>query len=78
MKISVLTATYNRKKLLERLYESLVNNTKYDVKIEWLIMDDGSTDDTEQIVKKFQEDTDNENLEIKYYKQENQHALLDS
>ena len=33
MKISVLTATYNRKKLLERLYESLVNNTKYDVKI---------------------------------------------
>lgn len=76
MKISVLTATYNRKKLLERLYESLVNNTKYDVKIEWLIMDDGSTDDTEQIVKQFQEDTDNENLEIKYYKQENQGKMV--
>ena len=53
MKISVLTPTYNREKLLERLYKSLVKNSKYGVEIEWLIMDDGSTDQTEQKVKTF-------------------------
>ena len=40
MKISVLTPTYNRSKLLNRLYKSLIENAKYDVEIEWLIMDD--------------------------------------
>ena len=51
MKISVLTPTYNREKLLERLYKSLVKNSEYGVEIEWLIMDDGSTDQTEQKIK---------------------------
>ena len=69
MKISVLTPTYNRGKLLNRLYESLVENSKYNVEIEWLIMDDGSTDETENIVKEFKEVS---NLEIKYFKQNNQ------
>ena len=68
MKISILTPTYNRAKLLNRLYKSLVENTKYDVEIEWLIMDDGSTDDTSQEVEKFI----NENkFDIQYYSQEN-------
>ena len=31
MKISVLTPTYNRSNLLERLYESLIKNSKYDI-----------------------------------------------
>ena len=51
MKISVLTATYNREKLLNRLYNSLVENSKYDVEIEWIIMDDGSTDNTKNIIQ---------------------------
>lgn len=76
MKISVLTPTYNRKNLLGRLYESLVKNSKYDVRIEWLIMDDGSTDGTEQVVEKFQKDIYDKNLEIKYYKQENQGKMV--
>lgn len=46
MKISVLTPTYNRAGLLNRLYTSLIINSKYDVQIEWLIMNDGSTDNT--------------------------------
>ena len=41
MKISVLTPTYNRGELLERLYESLEKNSIYGVEIEWLIMNDG-------------------------------------
>ena len=44
--ISILTPTYNRGKLLLPLYESLKNLTFED--FEWLIVDDGSEDDTEQ------------------------------
>ena len=69
MKISVLTPTYNRANLLGKLYESLIKNSKYDIEIEWLIMDDGSTDDTKIIIKKFIVEN---KIEIKYFEQENQ------
>jgi len=69
LKISVLTSTYNRSNLLENLYSSLIKNIYNNIKIEWLIMDDGSTDNTEYVVKQFP--TKNQ-LEIKYFKQENQ------
>ena len=72
MKISVLTPTYNRGELLHKLYESLLKNAEYGVDIEWLIMDDGSTDKTEEIVKKFEIDK----IEIKYYKQENSGKMV--
>ncbi len=62
MKISVLTPTYNRGKFLEKLYSSLLENSNYEVQIEWLIMDDGSTDDTRKLVQEFKE---NEKLKIK-------------
>jgi len=75
MKISVLTPTYNRGELLERLYESLEKNAKYGVEIEWLIMNDGSTDKTKEIVKKFQEKNVT-NIEIKYFEQENQGKMI--
>lgn len=48
MKISVMTPTYNRGNLLKKLYNSLVQNSGYGIKIEWLIMDDGSTDETKK------------------------------
>ena len=69
MKLSVLTATYNRGKYLGKLYESIVKNLIDELEIEWLIMDDGSVDDTEEIVKQFQS---LDKLDIKYFKQENQ------
>lgn len=75
MKISVLTPTYNREKLLERLYKSLVKNSKYGVEIEWLIMDDGSTDQTEQKVKSFIQEQKS-HIEIKYFKQKNQGKMV--
>ena len=40
MKISILTATYNRGTYLSKLYNSLINNCKFDINLEWLIMDD--------------------------------------
>ena len=73
MKISVLTPTYNRANLLERLYKSLVKNLKYDIEIEWLIMNDGSTDETKNIIKRFIEEN---KIEIKYFEQENQGKMV--
>lgn len=69
MKISVITPTYNRKDTLGKLYNSILNNLQCDIEIEWLIMDDGSTDGTEECIQKFKEE---KKICIKYYKQENQ------
>lgn len=46
--ITVFTPTYNRAYSLPRLYDSLKAQTFRD--FEWLIIDDGSTDDTERVV----------------------------
>ena len=73
MKISVLTPTYNRANLLERLYKSLVKNLKYDIEIEWLIMNDGSTDETKNVIKEFIAEN---KIEIKYFEQENQGKMV--
>ena len=40
MKISILTASYNRAKYLDRLYSSILQNSNYGIYLEWLIMDD--------------------------------------
>ncbi len=47
--LTVLTATYNRANLLPRLYRSLCDQTCD--QFEWLVVDDGSTDNTQEIVK---------------------------
>ena len=44
--ITIFTPTYNRKDLIERLYQSLLRQTQKN--FEWLVVDDGSTDNTEQ------------------------------
>lgn len=49
MLITVFTPTYNRSLLLPRLFESLKVQTFTD--FEWLIVDDGSVDDTEELVR---------------------------
>lgn len=69
MKISILTATYNRATFLSKLYDSIVNNISNQYDIEWLIMDDGSSDNTEEVCKFF---VNKKGLEVKYYKQRNQ------
>ena len=51
MKISIITATYNREKLLSRLYKSLCEQTCKD--FEWIVIDDGSVDNTEQLIKNY-------------------------
>lgn len=49
--VTVFTPTYNRASLLGRLYKSLEKQTNK--KFEWVIVDDGSTDDTREKVKFF-------------------------
>ncbi len=69
MKISILTATYNRAEDLEKLYTSLVINNNSTVDYEWLIMDDGSTDKTKLIIDNFIKQNI---IKIKYHYQINQ------
>lgn len=66
MKITVFTPTYNRAYIIKKLYKSLLIQTFID--FEWLIVDDGSTDNTESLVLSFV----NENkINIRYIKQQN-------
>ena len=69
MKISVLTATYNRAEDLEKLYTSLVINSNSNIEFEWLVMDDGSTDRTKVVIENFIKQNI---VNIKYFYQENQ------
>ena len=64
--ITVFTPTYNRSELLSELYISLKEQTSKNFK--WVIVDDGSTDDTQSMVDEWM----NENsIEIEYYYQNN-------
>lgn len=64
--ITVFTTTYNRAHLLPRLYESLCAQTNTD--FIWLIVDDGSTDDTNELVHKWIAEN---KIEITYIYKEN-------
>ena len=54
--ITIFTATYNRGKLLYDLYESLSIQSNKD--FEWIIVDDGSTDNTKEILADIMNKTD--------------------
>lgn len=64
MIITVFTPTYNRSQLLPRLYESLVKQTYSD--FEWIIVDDGSSDNTAEIVNEWSAD-----FPIRIFRKEN-------
>ncbi len=65
-KISVFTATFNRRSTLDRVFKSLQAQTFRD--FEWIIIDDGSTDGTEELVKDYLSNAD---FPIKYFWQKN-------
>lgn len=64
--ITVFTPTYNRGYTLEKLFNSLLIQTNKN--FEWLIVDDGSTDNTENIVNGFREGS---TFKIRYIKKKN-------
>lgn len=75
MKLSIITPTYNRANMLGNLYNSIVKNLEQNnevqqsVQVQWLVIDDGSTDNTEEVINQYIKEKD---IEIQYHKQENQ------
>lgn len=53
MLISVFTPTYNRADLIHRVFESL--NSQDFTDFEWIVVDDGSADDTVAVIERFRE-----------------------
>lgn len=66
-KLTIFTPTYNRAYLLSQLYHSLVHQTCKE--FIWLIIDDGSTDNTSDLIKSWIVDN---KIEICYVHQSNQ------
>lgn len=66
-RFTVFTPTFNRARTLPRVYESLRQQSFRD--FEWLIVDDGSTDDTREVVATFDESL----FPIRYVHQANGH-----
>lgn len=64
--ITVFTPTYNRESLLARLYDSIKRQDFSN--FEWIIVDDGSTDNTASTVEVWAEES---NFDIRYFYQEN-------
>lgn len=64
--ITIFTPTYNRAYSLPKLYESLKRQTVKE--FEWLIIDDGSTDDTEAVVQSWLSER---LFPVRYTKQQN-------
>ena len=63
---TIFTPTFNRAHTLQRVYTSLARQTYRD--FEWLVMDDGSTDNTSQLIETWKGES---NFPIRSYKQEN-------
>lgn len=67
MLLTIFTPTYNRAALLPRLYGSICRQTCAD--FEWLIVDDGSTDNTHEVINAIK--SENNKFDIRYIYKEN-------
>ncbi|WP_166966420.1 glycosyltransferase family 2 protein [Yeosuana marina] len=65
--LTVFTPTFNRAYCLHQCYESLVQQTNQNFR--WLIIDDGSTDNTRDLVESWIHD---HKIDIQYHYQDNQ------
>ena len=74
--LSIVTPTYNRADYLPQCYQSLKDQT--DQHFEWIIVDDGSTDNTAKVVASFQAETPE--MQIQYVKKANggKHTALNA
>jgi glycosyltransferase involved in cell wall biosynthesis len=65
--VSVIIPTYNRARYLAEAIESILNQDIRDCRIEIIVVDDGSTDNTKEVVRKY-------NNNIRYIYQDNRGA----
>jgi glycosyltransferase involved in cell wall biosynthesis len=60
--LSIITPTYNRARKLHRVYESIKSQTLQKIDneyiFEWIIIDDGSEDNTKELVQKWQRESE--------------------
>lgn len=64
--LTIFTPTFNRAHTLTRLYDSLCRQTHKD--FIWLVVDDGSTDETESMINQFSKDAP---FKVRYIKKGN-------
>ena len=64
--LTIFTPTYNRGYTINKCYESLKRQT--DKNFKWLVIDDGSTDNTKDLIMKWKEEAD---FEITYVYKKN-------
>lgn len=64
--ITILTPTYNRAYILKNAYDSLLRQT--DQSFEWIVVDDGSTDDTESLVRSWMSSG---SFPVRFFRKEN-------
>lgn len=64
--ITIITPTYNRKNKIPKLYQSLCEQNNYNFR--WLIVDDGSEDETDKYISEIKEEP---RFKIDYIKKEN-------
>lgn len=74
LQLTIITPTYNRGSLLKNCYDSLRRQTDQD--FEWIVVDDGSQDDTEAVVRSFEP----ADFPVVYVKKENggKHTALNA
>lgn len=72
--LTIFTPTYNRAELIKVLYDSLINQTNKN--FIWLIIDDGSTDNTRETIQYF---INEDKITIKYISKPNggKHSAMD-
>ncbi len=66
-KLTVFTPAFNRAYCIDQLYDSLLRQTNKD--FTWLIVDDGSIDNTKELIEKWKKE---KIIEVQYIYQENQ------
>lgn len=65
-KVSVIVPVYNKEKYIKKCLDSLINQTLQEIEI--LVINDGSTDGSEQIIKEYESKYKNK---MKYFKKNN-------
>lgn len=69
--LTIFTPTFNRGYIIETLYRSLLKQTNHDFC--WMVVDDGSTDNTKELIDRFKEE---KLLDIIYIYQDNRGKQL--
>ena len=67
--VSIISACYNEGEYLRKLLDSILNQTYKN--IEMIFVDDGSTDDTAEIINQYMDLFDLKGMKLKYFFQEN-------